>query len=115
MAEAQPSPPPAGTGASDMGEPAIEPAVAEALTPFHPDLPTGGTPEEAPAAYEMQQEAQAAQAAQAAPAEEPGEGEPGEAPAVRSARDPRLDEMAPNASMEDLLKASEQQYRALKH
>src|SRR5207247_559757 len=39
----------------------------------------------------------------------------GEAPVVRSARDPRLNEMAPNASMEDLLKASEQQYRALKH
>ena len=38
-----------------------------------------------------------------------------EGPVVRSSRDPRLTEMAPNASMEDLLKASEQQYRALKH
>src|SRR5207248_6966384 len=34
---------------------------------------------------------------------------------IRSARDPRLEDMAPNASMEDLLKASEQQYRTLKH
>jgi small subunit ribosomal protein S1 len=34
---------------------------------------------------------------------------------VRASRDPRLSDMAPNASMEDLLKASEQQYRTLKH
>lgn len=34
---------------------------------------------------------------------------------VRPARDPRMDAVASNASMEDLLKASEQQYRTLKH
>jgi small subunit ribosomal protein S1 len=34
---------------------------------------------------------------------------------VRSTRDSRLEEVAPNASMEDLLRASEQQYRTLKH
>jgi len=34
---------------------------------------------------------------------------------ARASRDPRLSDMAPNASMEDLLKASEQQYRTLKH
>jgi small subunit ribosomal protein S1 len=34
---------------------------------------------------------------------------------VRSSRDSRLEEVAPNASMEDLLRASEQQYRTLKH
>jgi small subunit ribosomal protein S1 len=34
---------------------------------------------------------------------------------VHSARDPRLNDVAANASMEDLLKASEQQYRTLKY
>ncbi|MBF6612818.1 MAG: 30S ribosomal protein S1 [Chloroflexi bacterium] len=34
---------------------------------------------------------------------------------IRSARDPRLNDVAANASMEDLLRASEQQYRTLKH
>lgn len=34
---------------------------------------------------------------------------------IRQARDPRMDAVAANASMEDLLKASEQQYRTLKH
>src|SRR4029078_7857499 len=75
--------------------------------PFHPDLPTGGTPEEAPVASQLSRQA---------PAHDAGpEDESGEVPVVRTARDPRLNEMAPNASMEDLLKASEQQYRALKH
>jgi len=44
-----------------------------------------------------------------------GSEEASEEMVIRTARDPRLDEMAPNASMEDLLKASEQQYRTLKH
>jgi small subunit ribosomal protein S1 len=34
---------------------------------------------------------------------------------VRSARDPRLEELPPSASMEDLLRASEEQYRTLRH
>lgn len=34
---------------------------------------------------------------------------------IHTARDPRLDEIASNASMEDLMKASERQYRAIKH
>lgn len=34
---------------------------------------------------------------------------------IRTARDPRLEDVAANASMEDLLRASEQQYRTLKH
>lgn len=34
---------------------------------------------------------------------------------IRSARDPHLNDVAANASMEDLLRASEQQYRTLKH
>ena len=34
---------------------------------------------------------------------------------VRTARDPRMESVGANASMEDLLRASEQQYRTLKH
>ena len=34
---------------------------------------------------------------------------------VRPARDPNMENVAPNASMEDLMKASAQQYRTLKH
>ncbi|MFL5733813.1 MAG: 30S ribosomal protein S1 [Chloroflexia bacterium] len=167
--------PPAGTGAAEVppGEPAIAPEVADAFTPFHPAVPVGGTPEEAPIAAEMR----AYEPSTGAPPTVPSTGEPepiigapttptttevpevatgapptppapqtddqsteyglpgtdpsspplspqssapsaeedGEVAVVRIARDPRLTEMAPNASMEDLLKASEQQYRALKH
>jgi small subunit ribosomal protein S1 len=34
---------------------------------------------------------------------------------IHTARDPRMDDIASNASMEDLMKASERQYRAIKH
>ena len=34
---------------------------------------------------------------------------------IHTARDPRMDEVASNASMEDLMKASERQYRSIKH
>jgi small subunit ribosomal protein S1 len=48
------------------------------------------------------------------PQAQPEESEPDEM-VVHSARDPRLNDVAANASMEDLMKASEQQYRTLKY
>lgn len=118
-------------------QPSMEPAQADALTSYHPVETVGETPEqgvEAKAEGETQAAAQAAIEAPAQPeapmpaeasaessapegTEEAGasEGESEELQVVRTTRDRRLNEMAPNASMEDLLKASEQQYRALKH
>jgi small subunit ribosomal protein S1 len=66
-------------------------------------------------------EADADTGAQPSPARRPAQGQaqaeegaPDEM-VVHSARDPRLNDVAANASMEDLLKASEQQYRTLKY
>ncbi|HYO50847.1 MAG TPA: S1 RNA-binding domain-containing protein, partial [Chloroflexia bacterium] len=57
--------------------------------------------------------------AQPSPARRPSQAQEEESASdemvVHSARDPRLNDVAANASMEDLLKASEQQYRTLKY
>jgi small subunit ribosomal protein S1 len=95
--------------ATGEAEPASAPeaAVAEAASPEA----------EAPQAIEAEaaaapEEAEAPKAVEAEAAS--GESESDyEEPVVRSA--PRLEDVAPNASMEDLLRASEQQYRTLKH
>ncbi|MEP6774815.1 MAG: 30S ribosomal protein S1 [Chloroflexota bacterium] len=95
--------------ATGEAEPASAPeaAAAEAASPEA----------EAPQAIEAEaaaapEEAEAPKAVEAEAAR--GESESDyEEPIVRSA--PRLEDVAPNASMEDLLRASEQQYRTLKH
>jgi small subunit ribosomal protein S1 len=130
-------------------------ATADTLTPYHPGVPTGGTPEQAApeevaadlggadaqapdlgaegaSAFEAQAdagddtrdvaeiraeggvEAEAEVGTQEGAPMAGGE-EQDELQVIRSTRDSRLNEMAPNASMEDLLRASEQQYRTLKH
>ncbi|HKP53868.1 MAG TPA: 30S ribosomal protein S1 [Chloroflexia bacterium] len=45
----------------------------------------------------------------------PSDEAPSDEMVIHTARDPRMDEIASNASMEDLMKASERQYRPIKH
>ena len=94
--EAEPSGAPEATSA--------EAASPEAEAPQAIEAEAAAAPEEAEAPRAVEAEAAS------------GESEPEsdyEEPIVRSA--PRLEDVAPNASMEDLLRASEQQYRTLKH
>ena len=85
-------------------------ALQAAEAPEAPEAPQAAEDLEAPIAVA---DVEGEEADQASEAGEAGEGS--EEMVIRSARDPRLEDMAPNASMEDLLKASEQQYRTLKH
>ena len=81
---------------------AAEAASPEAEAPQAIEAEAAAAPEEAEAPKAVDAEAAS------------GESESDyEEPVVRSA--PRLEDVAPNASMEDLLRASEQQYRTLKH
>jgi small subunit ribosomal protein S1 len=84
-----------------------EPLAQAEATTYRPGAQAYPTP--APAAQQPVAEAPAQPQAEA-PAEASEEDM-----VVRSTRDSRLEEVAPNASMEDLLRASEQQYRTLKH
>jgi small subunit ribosomal protein S1 len=117
--------------AQDMPQPAAQAPEATADASEQPaaQAPTESSAEVQPAApepaYRPGAQAYPSPAAQAPAAPEAPATQAGEQPAaaasdeddivVRSARDSRLEEVAPNASMEDLLRASEQQYRTLKH
>ncbi len=109
--------------ATSEAEPAGAPeaAAAEAASPEPEatqaiEAEAAAAPEEAEAPKAVEAEAASAPAPEAPKAVE-AEAASGESdyeePIVRSA--PRLEDVAPNASMEDLLRASEQQYRTLKH
>ena len=103
---------------AQMDTPAAEPVEAQMETPAEP-LAQAEAPTYRPGAQAYPTPAPAAQQPVAEAPAQPQAEAPAEASeedmVVRSTRDSRLEEVAPNASMEDLLRASEQQYRTLKH
>ncbi|HYP39495.1 MAG TPA: 30S ribosomal protein S1 [Chloroflexia bacterium] len=121
----------AGADASADAESADAPGV-NAASADDADAGAGGVDAESPdaadasgteagdavGAYEADTDS-AESAAQPSPARRPVQPQAEESAqdemVVHSARDPRLNDVAANASMEDLLKASEQQYRTLKY